>query len=321
MPQIFNRQQIEHALKKVDVTTAIEQGFVAYSQGRVVVPPVGELVFEDPPGDVHIKYGYIKDDDYFVIKIASGFYQNVELGLPQADGLMLVFSQKTAQLECILLDECHLTNVRTAAAGAVVARYLAPQQVERIGVFGAGVQGKMQVEALLPITPCRDVIVWGQNQRELDAYREAMSGHGLDIQTTLSGDEVAATCNLIVTATPSHTPLLRADQVRQGTHITAMGSDTRDKNELEPAILQQADLVVADSIEQCRSRGEIHHALEAGVLDEGEILELGNVIVDRAQQRSSDDQITVADLTGVAVQDIQISKAVYGVLTSDARSG
>jgi ornithine cyclodeaminase len=320
MPEIFNRAQIETALQRVDVTTAIEQGFVAYSQGRVVVPPVGELVFEDPPGDVHIKYGYIKDDDYFVIKIASGFYQNVELGLPQADGLMLVFSQKTAQLECILLDECHLTNVRTAAAGAVVARYLAPQQVERIGVFGAGVQGKMQVEALLPITPCRDLIVWGQNQRELDAYREAMSRHGLDIRTTLSGDEIAATCNLIVTATPSHTPLLRADQVRQGTHITAMGSDTRDKNELEPAILQLADLVVADSIEQCRSRGEIHHALEAGVLDEGEILELGNVIVDRAQQRSSDAQITVADLTGVAVQDIQISKAVYGVLTSDARS-
>ncbi len=90
------------------------------------MPPVGELVFEDPPGDVHIKYGYIKNDDYFVIKVASGFYDNVELGLPPADGLMLVFSQKTAQLECILLDECHLTNVRTAAAGAVVAKYLAP---------------------------------------------------------------------------------------------------------------------------------------------------------------------------------------------------
>ncbi len=321
MPQIFNRQQIEHALKKIDVTTAIEHGFVAYSQGRVVVPPVGELVFQDPPGDVHIKYGYIKDDDYFVIKVASGFYQNVALGLPQADGLMLVFSQKTAQLECILLDECHLTNVRTAAAGAVVARYLAPSRVERIGVFGAGVQGKMQVEALLPITPCRDVIVWGQNQRELDAYREAMSAHGLDVHTTLSGDEIAATCNLIITATPSHTPLLRADQVRQGTHITAMGSDTRDKNELEPTILQLADLVVADSIEQCRSRGEIHHALEAGVLDEGDVLELGNVIVDRTLQRSNADQITVADLTGVAVQDIQISKAVYEILTADARSG
>jgi ornithine cyclodeaminase len=317
MPEIFDRAQIEDALQQVDVTMAIEHGFVAYSRGKVVVPPVGELVFEDPPGDVHIKYGYIKDDDYFVIKVASGFYGNVEIGLSPSDGLMLVFSQKTAQLECILLDECHLTNVRTAAAGAVVAKYLTPSTVERIGVFGAGVQGKMQVEALLPIVNCRDVIVWGTGDEELEAYREAMSGHGLSIQTTLTGEEIAATCNLIITATPSHTPLLRAEQIREGTHITAMGADTREKNELEPAILQKADRVIADSIEQCRVRGDIFHALEAGVLRDGDVVELGDVIADPTLGRTSDSQITVADLTGVAVQDIQISKAVYEVLKLD----
>jgi ornithine cyclodeaminase len=314
MPEIFNLEHIKEALQSVDVTKAIEEGFVAYSRGEVVVPPVGELVFEDPPGDVHIKYGYIKGDDHFVIKVASGFYDNVKLGLPPADGLMLVFSQKTAQLECILLDECHLTNVRTAAAGAVVAKYLAPTRVERIGVFGAGVQGKMQVEALLPVVDCRQVVVWGTGEEELEAYRAAMSGLGLEIQTTLHSDEIAATCNLIVTATPSHTPLLRAEQIRKGTHITAMGSDTREKNELDPEILRIADLVVADSIEQCRVRGEIFHALEAGMIEDGDILELGNSIVDRTLQRTDDFQITVADLTGVAVQDIQISKAVFEVL-------
>ncbi|MCG6947490.1 MAG: ornithine cyclodeaminase family protein [Acidobacteria bacterium] len=316
MPEIFNRTEIEDALQKVDVTKAIEEGFVAYSQGKVVVPPVGELVFEDPPGDVHIKYGYIKDDDFFVIKVASGFYNNVTLGLPAADGLMLVFSQKTAQLECVLLDECHLTNVRTAAAGAVVAKYLAPSRVKRIGVFGAGVQGRMQVEALLPIVKCRDVVVWGTGEEELDAYREVMEGRGLAVETTLIGDEIAATCNLIVTATPSRTPLLRAEQIRQGTHITAMGSDTREKNELDPGILAKADLLVADSIEQSRVRGEIYHAFEAGVLRDGDVVELGDVIVDPAHRRNDDSQITVADLTGVAVQDIQISKAVYEILTS-----
>jgi ornithine cyclodeaminase len=314
MPEFFNLEQIKGALQQVDVTTAIEEGFIAYSEGKVVVPPVGELVFEDPPGDVHIKYGYIRNDDYFVIKIASGFYGNVALGLSPADGLMLVFSQKTAQLECILLDECHLTNVRTAAAGAVVAKYMAPKKVERIGVFGAGVQGRMQVEALLPIVDCRKVVVWGTSEGELEAYREAMSGYGLEIQTTLTSEEVAGSCNLIVTATPSHTPLLGAEQIREGTHITAMGSDTLEKNELEPAILGKADLVVADSIEQCLVRGEIHHALKAGVLQEGDVRELGKVIGDPALQRTSDSQITVADLTGVAVQDIQISKAVYQIL-------
>ncbi len=315
MPEIFNLEQIKEALQRVDVTTAIEEGFVAYSAGKVVVPPVGELVFEDPPGDVHIKYGYIKKDDYFVIKIASGFYGNVALGLSAADGLMLVFSQKTAQLECLLLDECYLTNVRTAAAGAVVAKYLAPKKVERIGVLGAGVQGKMQVEALLPIVDCREVVVWGTGEEELEAYREAMSGHGLAIQTTLAADEIAASCNLIVTATPSHTPLLRAEQIRKGTHITAMGSDTAEKTELETGILGKADFVVADSIEQCLVRGEIHHALKAGVVQEGDVRELGKVIVDPALQRTDDSQITVADLTGVAVQDIQISKAVYQILS------
>jgi ornithine cyclodeaminase len=207
--------------------------------------------------------------------------------------------------------------VRTAAAGAVVAKYLTPSTVERIGVFGAGVQGKMQVEALLPIVNCRDVIVWGTGDEELEAYREAMSGHGLSIQTTLTGEEIAATCNLIITATPSHTPLLRAEQIREGTHITAMGADTREKNELEPAILQKADRVIADSIEQCRVRGDIFHALEAGVLRDGDVVELGDVIADPTLGRTSDSQITVADLTGVAVQDIQISKAVYEVLKLD----
>jgi ornithine cyclodeaminase len=314
MPEIFDLAQIKTALERVDVTKAIEEGFVAYSRGEVVVPPVGELVFQDPPGDVHIKYGYVKGDDYFVIKVASGFYGNVDFGLPPYDGLMLVFSQKTAQLECILLDECYLTNVRTAAAGAVVAKYLAPSSVERIGVFGAGVQGKMQVEALLPVVDCRDVIVWGTGQEELDAYREAMGAHGLGIDTTLTGDEIPATCNLIITATPSHEPLLRADQIRAGTHITAMGSDTREKNELDPAILGRADIVVADSIEQCRVRGEIFHALEAGVLGDGDLVELGHVVADEKLRRTEDSQITVADLTGVAVQDIQISKAVYEIL-------
>ncbi|MCJ7629554.1 MAG: hypothetical protein MUO50_14355, partial [Longimicrobiales bacterium] len=161
--------------------------------------------------------------------------------------------------------------------------------------------------------------VWGTSEEELEAYREAMSGHGLEIQTTMSSDEIAASCNLIVTSTPSHTPLLRADQIRKGTHITAMGSDTREKNELEPAILSKADLVVADSIEQCRVRGEICHALRAGALRDGDAVELGRVIVDPALQRTDDSQITVADLTGVAVQDIQISKAVYQILRPGLR--
>ncbi len=313
-------EQIERRLLEIDVTTAIEQGFVAYSQGRVVVPPVGELVFEDPPGDVHIKYGYIKDDDYFVIKVASGFYGNVKLGLPPADGLMLVFSQKTAQLECILLDECHLTNVRTAAAGAVVAKYLAPSKVERIGVFGAGVQGKMQVEALLPIVDCRDVIVWGTGEEELEAYsrgdERARADDRDDPRRRKKSPPPAISSSPRRRRTPRCCGPTRSER---GPTSPRWARTPGRSNELEPAILHRADLVVADSVEQCRVRGEIFHALQAGLLRDGDAVELGSIIADPALRRTSDSQITVADLTGVAVQDIQISKAVFEVLRSGPR--
>ncbi|MGD8535728.1 MAG: ornithine cyclodeaminase family protein, partial [Candidatus Aminicenantes bacterium] len=174
MTEIYNLTQIKTVLENIDTLSAVEEGFVAYSKGRVVVPPVGELTFDHPPGDVHIKYGYILGDEYYVIKIASGFYENVKLNLPTGTGLMLVFMQITGELVCILLDEAHLTNVRTAAAGAVVAKYLAPQNVHRIGIFGAGIQGRMQLEHLKPIVDCRDVVVWGMDQAELDAYKKDM---------------------------------------------------------------------------------------------------------------------------------------------------
>ena len=316
MTKIIKLSQIKEALKNFDPIQGIEEGFVAYSQGKVVVPPIGEMIFEDPPGDAHIKYGFIKDDDYYVIKIASGFYDNPKIGLPCSNGLMLLFSQKTGELKCILLDEGYLTNVRTAAAGAVAAKYLAPKNVHRIGIFGAGLQGKMQLEYLKPIRDCRDVIVWGVNQQELDAYKEDMEPLGFTIQTTLEADDIASTCNLIVTCTPATSPLLREEQIQKGTHITAMGSDTPEKQELDSAILKKADRVVVDSISQVLERGESFQAMKAGLIKKEDLVELGTIISNMEMQRSSEDEITIADLTGVAVQDIQISKAVWKAISS-----
>lgn len=316
MTMIVELPRIEEALEGLDPIAAIEDGFVAYSQGRVVVPPVGELIFRDPPGDAHIKYGFIEGDDFYVVKIASGFYQNAARGLATNSGLVLMFNQKTGALECILLDEGHLTDVRTAAAGAVAAKALAPSKVERIGIFGAGIQGRMQLEYTAPLVDCRDVVVWGRSEDALAAYKDSMGALGFAVETTRDAGAVAATCNLIITATPATAPLLRDADVRPGTHITAVGSDTPDKRELDPAILGRADVVVADSISQCLERGEIFHAIEAGVLARDRLVELGDVIADPSLGRTSDDQITVADLTGVAVQDIQISEAVYRALTA-----
>jgi ornithine cyclodeaminase len=320
MPVVVPLAEIKKALAAIDPIPLIEEGFAAYSRGEVVVPPVGELVFNDPPGDVHIKYGYIKGDDFYVIKIASGFTNNPKLGLPSGDGLMLVFSQKTGVLEAILLDEGYLTNLRTAVAGAVVAKYLAPSRVTAVGVVGAGVQGRMQLDWLRRVRKFDEAVVWGIDEEELGVYRRDMESPGLKIRTTLRAEEVAAAANLIVTCTPATSPVLKAEWIRPGTHITAVGSDTAAKQELEAAILARADRVVVDSLSQSELRGEVFKAVSAGAIERDRLVELGRVIADEKLRRASDSEITVADLTGVAVQDIQISKAVWLAVRADDRT-
>ena len=311
-PLIIELPRIKEIVKGLDAITAIEQGFIAYSEGKVQVPPVGEMIFEHPPGDVHIKYGAIIPDDYYVIKLASGFAENPSKhGLPRLQGMMLLFSQKTGQPVAILLDEGYLTNVRTAAAGAAVAKCLAPKKVHRIGVFGSGLQGRMQVEYLKGIVDCKDIIAWGQSDASMAKYKAEMEALGYTVETTRDAGKIAETCNYIITATPSRAPLLHVDQIRPGTHITAMGSDTPEKVELDGRIVAKADIVVVDSIPQSKLRGEVSKAVHAGVFKDDNVIELGNVIKNPAYHRQSDHQITIADLTGVAVQDIQISKAVY----------
>jgi ornithine cyclodeaminase len=311
MPVVVPLAEIKRAMIAIDPLPLIEEGFAAYSRGEVVVPPVGELVFDDPPGDVHIKYGYIKGDDFYVIKIASGFYENPKLGLPTGDGLMLVFSQKTGVLEAILLDEGYLTNLRTAAAGAVAAKFLAREKVSAVGIVGAGVQGRMQLDWLRRVRDFEEAVVWGTDEKELEAYRRDMDYTGIRIRATLRAEEVAAEADLIVTCTPSTKPLLEAGWIRPGTHITAVGSDTAEKQELDPAILARADRVVVDSLAQSELRGEVYRAVSAEAMGRERLVELGRLVGDESLRRASDAEITVADLTGVAVQDVQIAKAVW----------
>ena len=314
---IISLEQIKKILPGLDLITEIQQGFQAYSEGRAIVPPVGEMILER--GEVHIKYGFIKHDDYYVIKVASGFYHNPEQGLPSGNGLMLLFSQKTGEPAAILLDEGYLTNIRTAVAGAIAARYMAPARVSKIGIAGAGTQGRLQLRYLKNVVNCKDVLVWGLNQEEVDKYKLEMEKEGFSVETTLDASEILRNCNLVVTATPSKRPVLNVRDLKKGTHITAIGSDTPEKQELDSGILRKADVVIADSIEQCLTRGEIARAISAGDLNKDRVIELGNIISGSAKGRTSDHQITVADLTGVAVQDLSIASAVFRAY--DAKTG
>jgi len=309
MPTILKIDEIKSLLKEVDIKTAMEIGFKAYSNGQSVVPPVGELLFNNPPGDVHIKYGYIINNDYYVVKIASGFYENPSLGISSSQGLMLLFKQQTGELAAILLDEGYLTDIRTAAAGALAAKYFAPKIIESIGILGTGVQAKLQLVQLRNQTDCNRVWLWGRNPKKAEKLKNELRPY-FDIQIATNPKEVALHSQLIVTTTPSETPLLELEDLQPGTHITAVGSDTATKQELDGKILANADLVVVDSISQSVTRGEVFQAVKLGLLSPENLTELGKAIQDTQLQRYSDDQLTVVDLTGVAVQDIMIAKSV-----------
>jgi len=310
MATIINKEEILSIVKNLDVITVMEKGFIDYSNGNCVVPPVGELLFEKNNGETHIKYGYIKDQQYYVIKVASGFYNNPQLGLPSSQGLMIVLNQKTGETEAVLLDEGHLTNIRTAAAGALAAKYFAPKKIKAIGIIGAGIQGKLQLQYLQQINPCKEVWIWDINQESSLRYKSELDKI-FDIHIAKSTAELAQHCNLIVTSTPSKNSLLKANDIMEGTHITAVGSDTPEKQELESEILSKADIVVSDSIPQSKSRGEIYQAVKNNSITRVDVIELGNALQNKNLQRNSDKQITVADLTGVAVQDIMIAHSVY----------
>ena len=307
---ILYKKTIKNILEQLDLVPMLEEGFMAYSEGKSIVPPVGELTFDQPPGDVHIKYGYIIGKTYYVIKIASGFWENEKYGIPNGQGMMLIFEQKTGQPRAILLDDAMLTDIRTAIAGQICAQRLS-NNIRKIGIIGTGLQARLQVEYLSKITDCKDVLVWGRNTKKMNLYKDDMKKLGFEVVLAESAKSVASECNLIITATASNEPLLNKNDILNGTHITAMGSDTPGKRELGPGIIKSADLVVADSIDQCQERGEIACALRDGDISKQQIVELGDVLSGKKLGRQNEKQITVADLTGVAVQDIQIATAVF----------
>jgi ornithine cyclodeaminase len=310
-PAILSLPIIREYLKTVDLIPLIEQGFIEYSSGNAVVPPVGELIFEDPPGDTHIKYGYIKHQPYYVIKIASGFYENAKLGIPSGQGLMLLFSQQTGELLSVLLDEGYLTDIRTVIASMITIKYLALSKVDCVGIVGTGMQAKLQLEYLNKVCDCKNIMVWARNHENAVAYQNHFRNTDFKIAIAPTISELAQSCNLIITTTPSRQPLLEASQIRKGTHITALGSDTSEKIELSPEIIKNADIVVSDSIPQSKSRGEVYQARNQGCLDELKLIELGALIRNPSLGRTNDKQITIADLTGVAVQDIMIATAIF----------
>ena len=294
---------------------AIEDAFTWISEGRVEMPPVMHIEVAEHHGDVDIKSACVRGLDHIAVKVASGFFDNPKLGLPSGGAMVVVLSAKTGFCDAVMLDNAYLTDLRTGLAGAVAARYLAPETVRTVGVIGAGAQARYQIRALRLVRDFERVLVSARDAGRTAAYAAEMGESlGLPVEAT-TPEALVRESELVITTTPARSPVVDAAWLHPGLHITAMGSDLPGKQELDPEVLRRANRVVCDRHEQCLAMGELQHAAE---LLEGvnAPVELGELTSGRAPGRQSAEEITVCDLTGTGVQDT----AVANVALARARS-
>ena len=334
IPKIHTLQEIESIISTdsqlfaKQLIDAIQEGFVAYSKGNfnsapiqtLGAPPLAPFVdVENYSAQTCVKSGYITGGQHYVIKVASGGYPHPN------GGLMQLYSQQTGKFEMLLLDDGLLTELRTAAVGAVAARMLAPDLSDEaacIGILGTGFQARYQLEYLAHVTQCRNVRVWGRTENKRNQFIEEMRAQGWNIcavespQHLLQPPEDDWFCPLIVTTTSSREPLLNLveenDHTKRPLHITCIGSDSTGKLELHPELVAAADLLVADSRLQTQERGEFEDAIKQGLVPVDKIIELGELALDKNSWRSSDNdnRLTIFDSSGVAVQDCIIASMV-----------
>lgn len=313
--QIITEAELKAAVK-LDLTTVdvIERAFVALASGDVVMPPILSMDLAEANGEVDVKTAYIPGFDGFAIKVSPGFFDNPKLGLPSLNGLMILFSAKTGLVEAVYLDNGYLTDIRTAAAGAVAARHLAPETVETAGVIGTGVQARLQMKAAHLVRPFNRVLVHGRDPQKAAACAADLARElGIDAETLTDPAELVAQSQLVVTTTPAREPVLLADWLHPGLHITAMGSDQEGKNEIDPKALAAADLYVCDRVSQCETSGELEAAHAAGLMQDATPPELGEIVAGTKPGRQAPEDITICDLTGTGAQDTAIATHVKAV--------
>lgn len=293
----------------LDAVACVEGAFDALATKNVVMPPILSMNIEEKNGEVDVKTAYVPGLESFAIKISPGFFDNVKFGLPSLNGLMVLFSANTGVVEALLLDNGYLTVVRTAAAGAMAAKHLARSNAASAAIIGGGEQGRLQLEALTLVRPIERARIWARRpEQAAESAAETSAKLGIDVSAAATPQEAVKDADIIVTTTPSTEPVLMADWLEPGQHITAMGSDSDHKNELEPACLVKADLYVCDRQSQCLALGELRPAVAAGLVDADKVFpEIGQIIAGQKPGRTSADQITICDQTGTGIQDTAIA--------------
>lgn len=313
--RIVTKEEILANVDKHAALAAIEDGFRSFARGHAQVGAVAHLGFPAFAGECHVKSAHVEGDDVFTVKLATGFYGNPGRGLPSSNGFMAVISATTGRPLAILQDDGALTDLRTALAGVIATRLCMRTGAKVLGIVGSGIQARLQAELICEMLGVSTVVVWARSNGKATALAGRLSEGlpGVVVTTVESPADLCAEADVIATATASRQAIIHSDWVTPGTHITAVGADAPGKQELDSALFARANLVIADSITQCVAHGEAANAVMDGTMLQSKLVALGDALAGAPLQRSDAD-ITIADLTGVAVQDAAIAKTVWSRL-------
>lgn len=309
---LLTKNEVDTLISMSDTIEAVRKAFIAFNKGLVCQPPIVSVEIPEFKGEVDVKAGNYSEEEFICVKTATGFFDNPNLyGLPSGTALISLFDSKTGFPVCVM-DGSLITNYRTGAAGGVSAACLARKDSSTVGVFGTGQQARMQVKAIKEVLPIRKAMVYGRNKAAALAYKKEMEAVlQLEVVVCEDAEQAVRDSDIVVTTTPGKEPAVKADWVRPGTHIIAIGADMEGKQELDPRIFVGTKIVV-DSISQCILRGDTQHPLKAGLISKDDIHgEIDEILLGYKSGRCSEDEITIFDSTGMSIQDITTAAGRY----------
>jgi ornithine cyclodeaminase/alanine dehydrogenase-like protein (mu-crystallin family) len=307
---ILTGADIHRLMTPDDWLAAVETGFRAAATGHADAPP--PMTLEGSGGTFHAKGATIQlGKRYVALKLNGNFPDNPRTtGLPTIQGAVLLCDGGTGSLLAVM-DSIEVTLRRTAAATALAAKYMARPSSSSILICGCGEQGAAQLAALRSLLPLKRTLAWDRDFSRAEAFADRFGSAGFPVDAVGELPTGDRTCDIIVTATTARTPFLEPRQVSAGAFVAAVGADSPDKSELHPDVMRGA-CVVADVLAQCAAMGDVRHAIAAGALRLADVhAELSELVTGAKPGRTSDEQVTIFDSTGTALQDVASAAAIY----------
>jgi len=310
---VLTEKEIRSLLEIKYVIKSVEQVFEAKGRGKIQMPVKSYLYYHKFKGDLRIMPSYLEDMDVSAVKVVNAHPKNQLEGLPSVMGTIILIDPKNG-FPLSIMGGTWLTAMRTGATSAISAKYLARKNSETLGIIGTGIQATTQLMAMLEVlTTIKEVRAYDSNNKNLTLFlRESKTRYpGVKISGESDAETVVRNSDVCITLTPSRKPHIREEWVRPGTHLCAIGADAPGKQELDPKILKKGTIIV-DDMEQAAHAGEINLPLKNGIINRADVKgELSSIVIGMIQGRTSEDEITIFDSTGLAMQDAVIAKHAY----------